>query len=559
MKKIDKKILKTCFISTLIFIIIAHGYCYFNLNFSHDSLRVWHWGNYGDSVQLGRFLIPIYILIRGKYYPPLIIGVLSLLFIALSVYLTVDLLKLKDKASTFLISGVYTTCSTITLLNATYINYTDMYCLSILLYILGVYILFKTKKLYRFLSIIPFVCATGIYQSYIGIPIGLSIINIINKLINNKTTKEAIIDGIIAIASILISLLLYSALYKFILNAMNLTATDSYNGMVGVGQYGSLENIKYFDFWRLYYTAFSRAQNLLVLASNKADNRYFEDYFEMIPDVHEFSEIKKFADVKAINYKHVYSFTSHISVYDECPLKYKYYKEYSFARNRMFHTSVGSLVHATLEDMNRNIIAGHRERVNETNIKEWFYLNYQVMREKTGYFLTDEQQKNALEQVIRYYKHRENELGVVWKAEEEINLVLPDYILQGVIDLIEGSGDTVEIVDYKTGPKPDIKKYPNHIKNYRKQLEIYAYLVEKRYEKKVSRMHLYYTNCADGDPLITFEWSKEAVDNTVSQISETIRKIESKDFKGNAKNSYVCKFCDMRYLCRKIDDIDKIK
>ena len=72
-------------------------------------------------------------------------------------------------------------------------------------------------------------------------------------------------------------------------------------------------------------------------------------------------------------------------------------------------------------------------------------------------------------------------------------------------------------------------------------------------------MHLYYTNCADGNPLITFEWSKEAVDNTVSQISETIRKIESKDFKGNAKNSYVCKFCDMRYLCRKMYDIDKIK
>ena len=320
-----------------------------------------------------------------------------------------------------------------------------------------------------------------------------------------------------------------------------------------------LENIKYFDFWRLYYTAFSRAQNLLVLASNKADNGYFEDYFKAVPDVHEFSEIKKFADVKAINYKHVYSFTSHISVYDECPLKYKYYKEYSFARNRMFHTSVGSLVHATLEDMNRNIISGHQERVNEANIKEWFFINYQIMREKTGYFLTEEQRENALEQVIRYYNHRKNELGAVWKAEEEINLVLPDYILQGVIDLIEGSGDTVEIVDYKTGPKPDIKKYPGHIKNYRKQLEIYAYLVEKRYGKKVSRMHLYYTNCADGNPLITFEWLKEAVDNTVSQISETIRKIENKDFYEAAKNSYLCKFCDMRYLCGKVDEIDQSK
>lgn len=246
MKKIDKKLLKTCFISTLIFIIIAHGYCYFNLNFSHDSMRVWHWGNYGDSVQLGRFLIPVYILIRGKYYPPLIVGVLSLFFITLSVYLTVDLLKLKDKTSTFLISGIYTTCSTITLLNATYINYTDMYCLSILLYILGVYILFKTKKLYRFLSIIPFVCATGIYQSYIGIPIGLAIIVIISKLINNKNTKETINDGVVTIISILISLLVYSVLYKLILRIMDLDAIKSYNGMVGVGQYGSLENIKYF-------------------------------------------------------------------------------------------------------------------------------------------------------------------------------------------------------------------------------------------------------------------------------------------------------------------------
>lgn len=310
-----------------------------------------------------------------------------------------------------------------------------------------------------------------------------------------------------------------------------------------------LKDIKYFDFWRLYYTAFSRAQNLLVLASSKSDNKYFSDYLERIPDVHEFSETKKFNCVKAINYKHVYSFTSHISVYDECPLQYKYYKEYSFARNRMFHTSVGSLVHATLEDMNRNIIAGHVERVNESNIKEWFLINYQIMREQTGYLLTDEQQQNALDQVMRYYRRRKDELGHVWKAEEEIDLVLPDYILQGVIDLIEGSGDTVEIVDYKTGPKPDIEKYPDHVENYRKQLEIYAYLVEKRYGKKVSRMHLYYTNHMHGNPLITFEWSRESVDKTIAGISETIRKIESKCFEGHAADSYVCKFCDMRYLC----------
>ena len=314
-----------------------------------------------------------------------------------------------------------------------------------------------------------------------------------------------------------------------------------------------MADIKYFDFWRLYYTAFSRAQNLLVLASKRADSKYFGEYADRFTDVEKVDIPTAFVEVKTVNYKHVYSFTSHIAVYDGCPKQYKYYKEYGFAQNKMFHTSVGSLVHATLEDMNKCIIAGKPERVNEVSIKEWFLLNYKSMQEQTGYNLTDEQQENALQQVIRYYHHRKDELGCVWKAEEEINLVLPDYILQGVIDLIEGQGDTIEIVDYKTGPKPDIKGHPERVDHYRKQLEIYAYLIEKRYGKKVRRMHLYYTNCQKEDPLITFEWTRSAIDTTVEEISETIRKIEHRDFEGDVTNSYACTFCDMRYVCKKAD------
>ena len=312
-----------------------------------------------------------------------------------------------------------------------------------------------------------------------------------------------------------------------------------------------LADIKYFDFWRLYYTAFSRAQNLLVLSTKKTDSKYFGEYLMQLPDVGSFTDTCAFDDIKAVNYKHVYSFTGHISVYDGCPTQYKYYKEYGFAQNKMFHTSVGSLVHATLEDMNKCIIAGRQDRLSEAAIEEWFTLNYQSMQEQTGYFLTDEQQENALQQVIRYFHHRKDELGRVWRAEEEINLVLPDYILQGVIDLIEGQGDTVEIVDYKTGPKPDIEGHPERVEHYRKQLEVYAYLIEKRYGRKVRRMHLYYTNCQNGDPLITFEWTRAAIDTTVSEISETILNIENKNFEGSITNNYACTFCDMRYVCGK--------
>ena len=308
-------------------------------------------------------------------------------------------------------------------------------------------------------------------------------------------------------------------------------------------------DIRFFDFWRLYYTAFSRAQNLLVLAVGKKQGKAFAPHIRSLPYIREFCGGSCFAEVRKVNYKRMYSFTSHIAVYDGCPTQYKFYKEYGFVQNRMFHTSVGSLVHATLEDMNKCIIAGNLDRVNEESIREWFVLNYQRMQEQTGYYLTEDQQDNALQQVIRYFHNRKDELGKVWKAEEEIDLVLPEYILQGVLDLVEGRDDTVEIVDYKTGPKPDVVRYPSRVEHYRKQLEIYAYLIEKRYGKKVSRMHLYYTSTLEGDPLITFNWDRKAVARTIADITKTVAKIEAKEFRERVQNAYACKFCDMRYFC----------
>jgi DNA helicase-2/ATP-dependent DNA helicase PcrA len=315
--------------------------------------------------------------------------------------------------------------------------------------------------------------------------------------------------------------------------------------------YEPIADIKYFDFWRLYYTAFSRAQNLLILATKKEDSKYFGTYIMMLPRICDFASKVSFENIKKLNYKHIYSFTSHISVYEGCPTQYKFYKEYSFAQNKMFHTSVGSLVHATLEDMNKCVIDGNATKVNEEAINTWFELNYKSMQSETGYCLTSEQKEYALSQVIRYYQHRKDELGRVWKAEEEISLVLPEYILQGVVDLVEGDGDTVEIVDYKTGPKPDITNHPERVEHYRKQLEIYAYLIEKRYGKKVSRMHLYYTSTLNGSPIISFEWKRESVDKTISDITETVHMIEDKMFKKSVQNSYACEFCDMKYVCGK--------
>lgn len=311
-----------------------------------------------------------------------------------------------------------------------------------------------------------------------------------------------------------------------------------------------LTDIRFFDFWRLYYTAFSRAQNLLVLTTKKDGCKYFDEVLSVLPDMDNYDGHDRFETVKEANYKRTYSFTSHISLYDGCPKQYMYYQEYSFAHDQIMEASFGTLVHAALEDINRASISNTSEVLTKEKIELWFYCNYQRIQEEKGYHLTKSELDRALRQVFRYYNCRAEVLQNVWKAEEEISLVLPDYILKGVIDLIEQHENMVDIVDYKTGPKPPSGKASAQVENYRRQLEVYAYLVEQKYEKKVKNMHLYYTNSESEDPLITFAYKKESIENTIKNLSDTVHKIETKSFTGETCNRSLCHFCDFKYLCK---------
>ena len=85
------------------------------------------------------------------------------------------------------------------------------------------------------------------------------------------------------------------------------------------------EYIKFFDFWRLYYTAFSRAQDLLILTCNvdeRTPSKYFEDVFFPLPDIdssdYDYSKLKLHS-VKPVNIKPSFAFTSHVNdriIYD---------------------------------------------------------------------------------------------------------------------------------------------------------------------------------------------------------------------------------------------------
>jgi len=318
------------------------------------------------------------------------------------------------------------------------------------------------------------------------------------------------------------------------------------------------DQTKYFDFWRLYYTAFSRAQDLLVLTCNETGGKqpcpsmYFREVYGELTNIEDdgfnLSEFE-FKNVKDVNLKNTFSFTSHISVYETCSIQYKFYKELDFAPVRVNAMLFGMLVHQTIEDVHRAALRREEHLINPDNIVRWFDSNYTSLTKSERSYLAEVQRNSALNHVLRYAERQAGQWHLIQQAEVDVSLIKPDYIIGGTIDLIKGENDTVELVDFKSEKKPDIFKDKERLEHYRRQLQVYAHLVEERTGQKVSKMHLYYTGEQSGIPTISYPYQKTAVDATIQAFDDTVQKILRKEYGHRAASQKTCEDCDFRFYC----------
>ena len=238
---IDKDKAKTIIIYTLIFMILAHGFCYTNTLFSHDSMRTFFWNSY-DTIKIGRYLIPLFVLIRGKYYPPLLIGTFTYIYIIIIIYLIVELFSIKKKKNIIITSGILSTASTLTLLNATYILDSDLYMFAFLLATIGAYIWRKYKYGY-IIAIIPVLLLLPIYQAYICCFTGLVSLLVLKDLLENKKIKDICKNTGYAIITTISSMILYAISLKLVNHILNIELRNSYNSVSAVGKFSGIQEI----------------------------------------------------------------------------------------------------------------------------------------------------------------------------------------------------------------------------------------------------------------------------------------------------------------------------
>ena len=321
-----------------------------------------------------------------------------------------------------------------------------------------------------------------------------------------------------------------------------------------------LAQTKFYDFRRLFYTAFSRAQNLLVLADIEQTGRqpipskYFAPYMEALPawrDPAFRPAALPLAQVQAAALKREYAFTSHLTLFENCAEQYRFFRELGFAPVRTSPILFGTLVHQTIEDIHKTVLRGEAAALSEERIAAWFDTNYAYLTRRERVYLAPVVRRIALEHVLRYFRRARGEWAHLRETEVDVSLVKEAYILTGKVDLIVGADGAVELVDFKSEKKLDINDPADREKlaHYRRQLEVYAHIVGERTGQTVARTHLYYTSEEAGNPLITFPADPQAIDRTIAAFDAVVARIERQDFRIPARPAKLCRDCDMRYYC----------
>ena len=205
-----------CLVSTFVFGLVAHGYRMGAAAFSHDSLIIDSHVDLAHQVGIGRFMqVPVWVL-RGYINAPFLLGVLALLWLALSLWLAMRLLGIRDRSLVTLACGAVTTCVTFSASYATYAPMIDIYMLALLCATLAIVVL---RRLAGWrgacVSAALLVCAMGLYQSYAEVFTVLVMLDAIARLCRGEAPRAQVVrDGLRAVLALVLGAVAYILAYK---------------------------------------------------------------------------------------------------------------------------------------------------------------------------------------------------------------------------------------------------------------------------------------------------------------------------------------------------------
>ncbi len=206
-----RKLFLSCLLSTVVCSMAAHGFLFTNEFFSHDSASGFTYATDVINVfyiSIGRFLIPVYDLIKGCAAAPWLIGILFIIWMSLSSFFICEILEIKGSVLSCLASGILCTNMALTLTGATYVYCLDDYAFALFTAVLALYF-FKKSGWAALLGVIFLAVSLAFYQPYFSVTIALAFLCVMKSFASGKHAGKTVLEGLKYIALSLLSFLVY--------------------------------------------------------------------------------------------------------------------------------------------------------------------------------------------------------------------------------------------------------------------------------------------------------------------------------------------------------------
>jgi len=314
------------------------------------------------------------------------------------------------------------------------------------------------------------------------------------------------------------------------------------------------QRITLFDRMRLHYVAFSRPQKLLVLSAHEPPKDHFTSIWQGLPQwpyvQKDLLAAQRFHLHQRMPVKRSYSFTGDLRIYETCPRQYQFFREYDFTPSRSSVIFFGLLVHQTIEEIHRIALDGRLDTLDEPQVGALFERTFRFLCLSDVRTIGDTAKASALRQVLNYYRQNRDEMRRVIQTEVDVSLEKDGYILAGKVDLLLGGDGKLELLDFKTSPRP--RGSPELFAAYQRQLCTYAHILERRHGRQVDRLLLYWTaEARKEDALMVLPYDPAQVEKAGRHFDDTVRRIQAREFAvTKPPEAAICKECDLRLLCR---------
>ena len=225
-----------CLLWTFVFGLLAHGFAYFNADFSHDALYQLTADDDLWQVSLGRFLQPVWRLVRGDVSAPWLLGALSLVCIALAARLVIELMGMRRPLWKVLTCALMTVSQTVTMLNATYGPWVDAFMLSMLLAVVSVWLLERGGGRGFVGGAVCLAASLALYQSYVSMALGLMLLLFMDRALRGRAEyppRALFAWAGKAAAMALLAAALYWGGMQLALRLTGETLSRSYNSIAG--------------------------------------------------------------------------------------------------------------------------------------------------------------------------------------------------------------------------------------------------------------------------------------------------------------------------------------